>query len=110
MYKYGPETLACLHKQTTVPYTCILSSDTLYCIYTYYSSILFIIVPILLCLTVFWHVVRETLGKHEAERYMVLKHITNDTGRGRAWLRSCLNEKSLERQLNGLKSNAKLIG
>ncbi|XP_067931855.1 sorting nexin-29-like [Watersipora subatra] len=58
---------------------------------------------------VIWHVIREILSKHDAERYLLLKHITNDTGRGRAWLRSCLNEKSLERQINSLKSNTKIV-
>lgn len=58
---------------------------------------------------VFWHAVRETLSKHEVERYTMLKHVINDTGRGRAWLRSSLNEKSLEKQMNGLKSNTKLV-
>ncbi|XP_075220784.1 sorting nexin-29 isoform X2 [Lycorma delicatula] len=48
---------------------------------------------------VFWHFVREHLTKHEKERYEVLRQVWTDIGRGRAWLRSALNERSLERYL-----------
>ncbi|XP_072916589.1 sorting nexin-29 isoform X1 [Hemitrygon akajei] len=48
---------------------------------------------------VFWYYVREHLNKHELQRYYSLKHITTDIGRGRAWLRSALNEHSLERYM-----------
>ncbi|XP_054267028.1 sorting nexin-29 isoform X2 [Macrosteles quadrilineatus] len=48
---------------------------------------------------VFWHFVRDFLTKHERDRYEQLKQIYTDTGRGRAWLRSALNEKSLERYM-----------
>ena len=47
----------------------------------------------------FWHFVRSLLTKHEFERYTLLKHVRTDMGRGRAWLRSCLNENSLNRYL-----------
>lgn len=46
---------------------------------------------------VLWHFVRDFLNKHERDRYEQLQHIYTDLGRGRAWLRSSLNEKSLER-------------
>lgn len=46
----------------------------------------------------FWPFVKKHLTKHEQERYAVLKHIWTDTGCGRAWIRSALNERSLERQ------------
>lgn len=49
---------------------------------------------------VFWQLVRTVLNKHEYERYMLLKNIHTDIGRGRAWLRSALNEKSLERYMH----------
>ncbi|KDR23144.1 sorting nexin-29 isoform X2 [Zootermopsis nevadensis] len=49
---------------------------------------------------VLWHYVREHLTRHEYERYLVLKHVWTDLGRGRAWLRSSLNEHSLERYLH----------
>eukprot|EP00092_Neocalanus_flemingeri_P018720 GFUD01020275.1.p1 GENE.GFUD01020275.1~~GFUD01020275.1.p1 ORF type:complete len:796 (+),score=193.24 GFUD01020275.1:230-2617(+) len=49
-----------------------------------------------------WRIVRTILNKHEYERYLMLASVTNDTGRGRAWLRSVLNEQSLERYLHML--------
>lgn len=51
---------------------------------------------------VFWHFVREHLTKHEKERYKILRQVWTDIGRGRAWLRSALNERSLERYLLSL--------
>ncbi|XP_054716261.1 sorting nexin-29-like [Uloborus diversus] len=50
--------------------------------------------------SVFWQLIRLVLNKHEYERYMLLKNIHSDTGRGRAWLRSALNENSLERYMH----------
>ncbi|KFM73226.1 Sorting nexin-29, partial [Stegodyphus mimosarum] len=49
---------------------------------------------------VFWQMVRIILNKHDYERYMLLKNIHTDIGRGRAWLRSALNENSLERYMH----------
>lgn len=37
------------------------------------------------------------MTKHEQERYAALKHIWTDTGCCKAWVRSTLNEHSLER-------------
>lgn len=51
---------------------------------------------------VFWHYVREHLTRHELERYLLLKHVWSDIGRGRAWMRAALNERSLERYLHSL--------
>ncbi|KAG8224704.1 hypothetical protein J437_LFUL006091, partial [Ladona fulva] len=46
----------------------------------------------------FWPYVREQLTNHERERFaLCLRHVGTDVGRGRAWLRSSLNERSLER-------------
>lgn len=47
--------------------------------------------------TAFWAFIKRNLTKHEQERYEVLKHIWTDIGCGRAWIRSALNERSLER-------------
>ncbi|GLH07645.1 Sorting nexin-29 [Gryllus bimaculatus] len=55
--------------------------------------------------SVFWHYVREHLTRHELERYLLLKQVWTDTGRGRAWLRAALNERSLERYLQCLLAN-----
>ena len=52
------------------------------------------------CVAVLWHYVCEHLTKHEYERYLLLKQVCTDVGRGRAWLRSSLNEHSLERYLH----------
>jgi len=46
-----------------------------------------------------WRIMKTILNKHEYERYLMLANVTNDTGRGRAWLRSVPNEQSLERYL-----------
>ncbi|GAB1606279.1 sorting nexin-29-like [Argonauta hians] len=48
----------------------------------------------------FWHNIKEHLTKHEVERFLLLKSITTDMGRGRAWLRASLNERSLERYMH----------
>ncbi|KAL0272510.1 UNVERIFIED_CONTAM: hypothetical protein PYX00_005448 [Menopon gallinae] len=53
----------------------------------------------------FWHYVRKYLTKHELDRYMSLKKINTDVGRGRAWLRSSLNERSLDKYLHSLLAN-----
>ena len=45
----------------------------------------------------FWSYVKTRLSRHELERYMMLKNVKTDAGRGRSWLRSALNEHSLER-------------
>ena len=44
-----------------------------------------------------WRIVRTILNRHEFDRFSGLKNVTTDTGRGRAWLRSALNEQSLEK-------------
>ncbi|RZF35454.1 hypothetical protein LSTR_LSTR013112 [Laodelphax striatellus] len=45
----------------------------------------------------YWPFVREHLTKHERERYEHLRQVWTDGGRARAWLRSAINERSLER-------------
>jgi hypothetical protein len=51
-----------------------------------------------------WRFIRETLTRHEAERFLLLHRVCTDWGRGRAWLRACLNERSLERGLSSLRA------
>lgn len=58
---------------------------------------------------VFWHFVRNHLTRHEQERYYHIQNITTDYGRGRAWLRSAINEHSLDRYLRMLFSDENLI-
>lgn len=57
----------------------------------------------------FWPFVRKHLTRHEQERFAVLKHIWTDTGRGRAWIRAALNERSLERYCHIVLSNPELL-
>lgn len=57
----------------------------------------------------FWPFINKHLTKHEQERYQLLKHIWTDVGRGRAWIRSSLNERSLERNFHTVLSNRELL-
>ncbi|XP_031831363.1 sorting nexin-29 isoform X2 [Nomia melanderi] len=50
----------------------------------------------------FWPYIKEQLTWHEQERFSVLKQVHTDYGRGRAWLRAALNERSLERHLHAI--------
>lgn len=55
---------------------------------------------------VFWHLIQKHLSRHELDRFSNLYHITSDVGKGRAWLRSALNEHSLERMLQMILGDA----
>ncbi|PVD37931.1 hypothetical protein C0Q70_00533 [Pomacea canaliculata] len=57
----------------------------------------------------FWQYVKEHLTKHEVQRFNTLKQINTDIGRGRAWLRACLNEHSLERYMHMLIEKDEII-
>ena len=57
----------------------------------------------------FWSFVRESLNVHEVQRYAILRNVNTDIGRGRAWLRASLNERTLERALLRLTSSRQLI-
>jgi len=46
---------------------------------------------------------------HEVQRYGILHNINTDMGRGRAWLRASLNERTLECALLRLTSSRQLI-
>lgn len=59
--------------------------------------------------SVFWNFVRNHLTRHEQERYYHLQNVTTDYGRGRSWLRSSINEHSLERYLKMLFSDAGIV-
>ncbi|XP_012530220.1 sorting nexin-29 isoform X2 [Monomorium pharaonis] len=50
----------------------------------------------------FWPCIKDQLTWHEQERFSMLRKVQTDYGRGRAWLRAALNEKSLERHLHAI--------
>lgn len=50
----------------------------------------------------FWPCIKEQLIWHEQERFSILRKVHTDYGRGRAWLRAVLNERSLERHLHAI--------
>ncbi|XP_072743387.1 sorting nexin-29 isoform X2 [Anoplolepis gracilipes] len=50
----------------------------------------------------FWPCIKEQLTWHEQERFSILRKVHTDYGRGRAWLRAVLNERSLERHLHAI--------
>ncbi|KAK0071344.1 hypothetical protein PV325_013071, partial [Microctonus aethiopoides] len=52
--------------------------------------------------TAFWPCIKEQLTWHEQERFSVLRNVHTEYGRGRAWLRAALNERSLERHLHSI--------
>lgn len=49
------------------------------------------------------------MNKFEIERFELLSNITNDVGRHRAWLRNCLNERSLEKYTISILANQSLL-
>ncbi|KAF6203938.1 hypothetical protein GE061_002276 [Apolygus lucorum] len=49
-----------------------------------------------------WDPIQGLLTSHEKERYELLRQIWTNRGRGRAWLRSAVNERSLERYMTSL--------
>ena len=48
----------------------------------------------------FWHYIKEHLNRQDLQRYSLLKTITTEEGRGRAWLRAALNEHSVEKYMH----------
>eukprot|EP00041_Stephanoeca_diplocostata_P011119 m.180503 g.180503 ORF g.180503 m.180503 type:complete len:898 (+) comp18421_c0_seq2:191-2884(+) len=50
----------------------------------------------------FWSVVSTILTNEDATAISYLQHITTDSGRGRAWIRWAINERSLGRYLEAL--------
>ncbi len=49
--------------------------------------------------TTYWPFLKAFLSKHDLERFYLLRRVSTDLGRCRAWLRAALNEHSLERYL-----------
>ncbi|KYN01154.1 Sorting nexin-29, partial [Cyphomyrmex costatus] len=50
----------------------------------------------------FWPCIKDQFTWHEQERFSMLRKVHTDYGRGRAWLRAVLNERSLERHLHAI--------
>ncbi|CAH1401490.1 unnamed protein product [Nezara viridula] len=55
-----------------------------------------------------WDCIQHLLTNHERERYELLRQIWTDRGRARAWLRSAINERSLERYMSALINSTNL--
>eukprot|EP00056_Hartaetosiga_gracilis_P010754 m.160283 g.160283 ORF g.160283 m.160283 type:complete len:369 (+) comp13383_c3_seq1:104-1210(+) len=48
----------------------------------------------------FWQFVRTFIPQSEVKDITLLKNITTDSGRGRAWLRGCLNDQSMRTHIH----------
>ncbi|KAK3705190.1 hypothetical protein QZH41_013986, partial [Actinostola sp. cb2023] len=57
----------------------------------------------------FYTFIKEHLSKNELVRFTGLHHINTDAGRGRAWLRSTLNEHTLERSIHNILGDKQLL-
>ena len=47
-----------------------------------------------------WPLAKLCLSSDEVQRFVQLSRVTTDIGRGRAWLRSAINERTLENYLH----------
>lgn len=47
-----------------------------------------------------WTIAKLTLSPDEVQRFSKLSHVATDVGRGRAWLRAAINERTLENYLH----------
>uniref|UniRef100_A0A6A7G2B2 Sorting nexin-29-like n=2 Tax=Hirondellea gigas TaxID=1518452 RepID=A0A6A7G2B2_9CRUS len=56
-----------------------------------------------------WQFLAGQLTAHEGARFLRLRHVSCDTGRVRAWIRSGLNEHSIERYFRILSSEISLL-
>ncbi|CAB3994188.1 sorting nexin-29 isoform X3 [Paramuricea clavata] len=59
--------------------------------------------------SVFWQFVKEHLSATETRRFNSLQNVNTDAGRAHAWLRSTLNEQSLEKYLHSFLGNRQLL-
>lgn len=57
----------------------------------------------------FWNFVIQHLSEHDAQRFYHLRNIYTDVGRGRAWIRCALNEKTLSRYVESFIANGALL-
>lgn len=59
--------------------------------------------------TALWSVVTPFLSEEEIERFNRLRNVNSDIGRGRAWLRAAINERTLENYLHTITSDLSRI-
>eukprot|EP00045_Choanoeca_perplexa_P009414 m.90942 g.90942 ORF g.90942 m.90942 type:complete len:738 (+) comp14886_c0_seq1:65-2278(+) len=57
----------------------------------------------------FWPLVRDLLDAGEVVHFNVLRNITTDSGRGRAWLRTALNEQTLQAFFKRLTTHLEVV-
>lgn len=57
----------------------------------------------------FWYFIKEILNESEIQRFDLLTNVRNDYGRGKAWLRSSINERCLEKYMHLCINNEKHI-
>lgn len=56
-----------------------------------------------------WPIAKLTLSEEEIQRFLHLEHVTSDIGRGRAWLRSAINERTLENYLHTILAHEEVL-
>ncbi|XP_046847351.1 uncharacterized protein LOC124440971 isoform X2 [Xenia sp. Carnegie-2017] len=59
--------------------------------------------------SVFWLFIKEHLNSNEIKTYNSLHNVMTDVGRAQAWLRSSLNEQSLEKYLHSFIGHKQLL-
>eukprot|EP00730_Choanoeca_flexa_P003284 TRINITY_DN11353_c0_g1_i7.p1 TRINITY_DN11353_c0_g1~~TRINITY_DN11353_c0_g1_i7.p1 ORF type:complete len:729 (+),score=185.61 TRINITY_DN11353_c0_g1_i7:99-2285(+) len=57
----------------------------------------------------FWPLARDLLDASEVVHFNVLRNITTDSGRGRAWLRTALNEQTLQAFFKRLTAHPEVV-
>ena len=56
-----------------------------------------------------WQLARLCLSAEESKRFMELKNVGSDIGRGRAWLRAAINERTLENYLHCILTDESML-
>ncbi len=49
-----------------------------------------------------WPLAKLCVSAEDLQRFSRLSHVTSELGRGRAWLRAAINERTLENYLHGI--------
>ena len=52
-----------------------------------------------------WPLTQLCLSSEEMQRFTGLKEVVSDVGKGRAWLRAAINERTLENYLHAILAN-----